>query len=161
MGKKAHTPTCATCKFIGQAYWGSSCDYGGKTHFCLKEKERRSETMKPTGDFAEDFMRNFRAFFDAGALNAACSHYVEREPLEPAKVAVLERMSESGGKAAFGFFSDENRLCESMSNVFVERDESASYQRKPSDGTRDFILTRVGSEFLKARAALSKATGGE
>lgn len=157
MSKKAHTPTCATCKFIGQAYWGSSCDYGGRTHFCLKEKERRSEAMKPTGDFAEDFMRNFRTFFDAGALSAACKHYVERESLDPEKLAVLEAMAGTGGKAAFAFFSEGNRLCEAMSGLFVERDEHASRQRKPSDGTRDFMLTSVGFEFLKARATLSKA----
>lgn len=147
--------TCATCAFVGAAYWGSSFDYGGKTHFCGKEAERRAETMKPTGDFAEDFMTNFRTFFDAKASNRACRHYVERDALEPAKMAVLEAMAAAGGKAAYGFFSDENRLCEQMSGIFVERDEAAARERKPTDGTRDFVLTRVGADFVKA--TLSKA----
>jgi hypothetical protein len=102
--------------------------------------------------FRRRFHRNFRTFFDAKAINAACKHYAEREPLDPQKMAILEAMAETGGKAAYGFFSDENRLCEQMSGIFVERDEDAAYRRKPSDGTRDFILTRVGTEFLKARA---------
>lgn len=146
-------PTCATCQFIGASYHGSHYDYGGRTHFCGKEAERRTATMKPTGDFAEDFMRNFRTFFDAKAINAACKFYVEREPLDQKKMAVLEAMAEAGGKSAFAFFSDENRMCEQMSGVFVERDETAARQRKPTDGTRDFMLTRVGSEFVKAAIA--------
>lgn len=137
-------PTCATCKHIGQAYWGSDWDYGGRTHFCLKRDERRSDAMKPTGDFAQDFMDNFRTFFDAKAHNAACRYYENREPAKPDQARVLKLLQDCDGKIAFGFFSEENRICEGMSGKFVERDEGAARHRHPSDGTRDWKLTRVG-----------------
>lgn len=141
--------TCATCKHIGPTYWGSHWDDGGRTHTCKKEAERRRDTMKPTGDFAEDFMRNFRTFFDAKAHNTACKYYEERDPVNPDQARVLKLLLDCGGKSAFGFFSAENRICEHMSGKFVERDEDARRRRHPSDGTRDWMLTEVG----KAEAA--------
>lgn len=73
--------TCATCKHIGVAYWGHHSDYGGETHLCGKSDARRQDQMKPTGDLAEDFMRNFRTFFDAKAKQASCKYYEEQEVL--------------------------------------------------------------------------------
>jgi len=141
--------TCASCKNIGMAYWGASWDYGGRTHFCLKDGERRRDAMKPTGDFAQDFMDNFRTFFDAKAHNSACKYYEERKPVNSDQARVLKLLLDCGGKSAFGFFSAENRICEGMSGKFVERDEDAARRRRPSDGTRDWMLTEVG----KAEAA--------
>lgn len=136
--------TCGTCAHIGQQYWGSAWDYGGHTHFCKKEPERRRDTMKPTGDFAMDFMENFRTFFDAKAHNTACKYYEEREPLADEMRSILVELLNSDGKAAFAFFSKGNGLCEKMDGKFVVRDDCASRQRKPSDGTRDWQLTEVG-----------------
>ena len=100
--------------------------------------------MKPTGDFAEDFMRNFRTFFDAKANNAACRYYEVRKPIEESKMAILRAMAANDGKAAYRFFSHENTACEQMDGLFVERDSTASFKRKPGDGTRDWMLTAVG-----------------
>ena len=149
--------TCASCQFIGVSYWGHHSDYGGLTHHCLKEKERRAETMKPTGDFAEDFMRNFRAFFDAKGHNKACRHYQLRSPIEGDKAVLLKMLAANGGKGAFGFFSKENALCTDMNGMFVEEDEWARSQRKPSDGTRDWMLTEVGKVEVARLPAIEEA----
>jgi hypothetical protein len=148
--------TCASCKFIGRSYWGTDFDYGGRTHSCLKENERRKDTMRPTGDFAEDFMRNWRTFFDAKAQNNACRYYEERPVVSNAQAVLLLAMSENGGKGSFSFFSNENRIATELRGKFVEEDDWARHQRKPSDGTRDYVLSHVGRsevERLKAREA--------
>ena len=136
--------TCATCQHIGRAYWGHHSDYGGLTHHCLMEAERRQDAIKPTGDLAQDFMVNFRSFFDAKANNAACRYYEYRKPVSGELAAILQLLADTDGKSAFEFFSRENDTCESMDKKFVERDEYAAAKRKPSDGTRDWMLTEVG-----------------
>lgn len=136
--------TCATCRFIGVSYWGHWSDWGGREHHCLKGDDRRRDTMKPTGDIAEDFMRNFRTFFDAKAPNRACRYYEEREPLSPDKLSLLRSIAANDGKGEFPFFSPENRMCSSMSGKFVEENDWARSRRKATDGTRDWVISAVG-----------------
>lgn len=155
LSKETTCKTCASCKFIGRSYWGHDSDYGGRVHSCHKEAERRRDTMKPTGDFAEDFMRNFRTFFDARAQQKACRYYEERPLVSDEEAALLLAMSETGGKGAFAFFSSENRLASQMEGKFTEPDDWTRHQRKSSDGTRDYILSHVG----RAEVARIKARG--
>lgn len=145
--------TCGTCAFLGGAYWGDRSDYGGRTHFCKKSDERRRDEMKPTGDRAEDFMQNFRTFFDAHATRTACGYYEERAPLAEADILLLAAMRANNERGAFGFFSQENRTCERMDGWFVERDRWASQQRAASDGTRDWRLTMAAVVTLNRIAA--------
>lgn len=137
-------PTCATCAYMGGSYHGSHHDWGGKHHTCRKEGERRRDAIKPSGDAAEDFMRNFRAFFDARAGDTACKYYEQRAPLDGKPADILRELKANGGKFSYDFFSEGNRVCEQMSGRFVERDEYARNRRKPSDGTRDWMLTKLG-----------------
>ena len=53
-------------------------------------------------------------------------------------------MSEANGKGEFAFFSRESDLAHKMEGKFTEADDWARRQRKPSDGTRDYILSHVG-----------------
>ena len=153
MGEKQ---TCATCTYIGKTYHGHADDWGGKMHTCKKEPQRRADVMKPSGDSADDFMRNFRAFFDAKAGQTACRYHEERPALEGEEARVLGLLSEQGGRSAFGFFSAENRICEGMSGRFVERDEYAGHRRAASDGTQDWMLTELGKHEAKRIAVVSE-----
>ncbi len=152
-------PKCATCVHMGRAYHGSHHDWGGKHHTCRKEKERRRDAIKPSGDAADDFMRHFRAFFDARAGDTACQYYEHRAPLDGKPASILCEMKANGGRASYGFFSEENRACEQMGGLFVDRDECAARMRKPSDGTRDWMLTALGEmesgRIAKARGEAS------
>lgn len=141
--------TCATCQFINDAYWGHYSDYGGRIHFCKKSDERRRDTMKPTGDFAEDFMANFRTFFNANAVQRACKYYAERAPIEPEKAAILVYMLEHDGKAVFKFFTEESLLCSKMNKLFVEKDDYVDIR-----GSYAWRLTEVGK--VEARRVMPK-----
>ena len=69
--------TCESCKHMGARYWGSD-DY--PNHFCGKTDERRAAVFKSCGDFAEDFMSEFRKFYDASPRQSAesCSFFEPR-----------------------------------------------------------------------------------
>jgi hypothetical protein len=149
-------PICATCKHLRKSYWGSEYDYGGRTHHCGKSDERRFDKIKPTGDFAEDFMINFRSFFDAKANQCACKYYETRSVLNGGDADVLAALNAAGGRAAYGFFSKENAACEAMSGMFVERDEHSAMRRHPSDGTRDWMINEVGKVEASRIAAISQ-----
>lgn len=98
--------TCATCKHIGVEYWDN--DYT-ISHHCMKERERRAETM-PAG---ADLFDHFRAFFDAHADQKACRHYEERPPASPEVMALLNSMGEKGS-VELQFWSEESRLASSL-----------------------------------------------
>lgn len=67
--------TCADCANLGRKYWGDD-DY--PIHFCKKSAERRRDGLKPTGDSAEDFMSEFRKFYDASPRWKACKYFEPR-----------------------------------------------------------------------------------
>lgn len=138
--------TCATCAHIGRIYWG---DDDRRIHHCGKSDERRRDNFQPSGDFANDFMSEFRRFFDASADQKACRYYEERPPLDQETVALLGTIA-SAGTAVFGFWSRENALCCKMRGKFVEED---LYPRDPTKGERYWKLSAVG------RAVLAKARG--
>lgn len=97
--------TCATCQHIGGKYHQAF----SQMHYCTKSDIRRRETMRSTGDFAQDFMNNFRAFFDASVRQKACNHYSEAEPLSDDDAEILAMFDEKG-LAEFKFFSRENSI---------------------------------------------------
>lgn len=137
--------TCSTCKHLQQAYWG---DEGDRIHFCGKKNERRRDAFKTSGDFAQDFMAEFRTFFDASHRTLACKYYEEREPLPAPVMALLKEIDANGGEKDFAFFSDENRLCEQINGLWLE---CVEYSRR-NDGRREYRLTAVGKAILKGGA---------
>jgi hypothetical protein len=70
--------TCESCLHIGARYWGSD-DY--PVHFCGQSKERRAAVFKSTGNAADDFMQEFRRFYDAGPKQTNCGQFFEAKPL--------------------------------------------------------------------------------
>lgn len=62
--------TCESCKHIGGRYWGSD-DH--PIHFCGKSDERRAANFVDQGNFADNFMREWRSFYDAGP-----NHWAEK-----------------------------------------------------------------------------------
>jgi len=146
--------TCATCQHIGAAYWGDSWR---REHFCAKSSERRRDNFRSSGDAADDFMSEFRKFYDATAGQKACKYYEERPSMEGERLAALKAVEEGGKEGAvFGFFSRENSLCEGMRGRFVEGGEHA-YPKEPARGDRRYRLTDVGkAELSRARHEASK-----
>jgi hypothetical protein len=71
--------TCESCLHMGGRYWG---DDDRPIHFCGKERDRRRAQFRSTGDFAEDFMQEFRKFYDAGPRQSAddCAFFEPRAP---------------------------------------------------------------------------------
>ena len=126
------TPTCATCKHIGVSYWDNGFTI---SHHCMKERERRAESM-PAG---ADLFAHFRAFFDAAADQKACRHYEERQPASADVRALLESMGEAGRKE-IKFWSDESRLAFSLDGKFLKEDSHANAPQ----GYRVFRLLPVG-----------------
>lgn len=111
--------------------------------------------MKPTGDFAEDFMCNFRAFFDAKAVQCACGYYEERPVVSGEVAELLLSMHNNEGRGAFTFFSRENSIATGLVGIFLEKDDRV--QRSPSDGTRDYVLSHVGcAEVERIKAAVNE-----
>jgi hypothetical protein len=135
--------TCKTCQHIGQRYWGGDWD---PIHHCGKSGERRSAAFQTSGDFAQDFMNEFRKFYDAGPDYKACPFYETREPLAVEKVAVLRAVSEAGGRTLFKFWSPENSLAQKMHGVFLSEDTRDNER----DGFRAYSITKIGSAALIA-----------
>jgi hypothetical protein len=127
--------TCATCKYMGGVYHDTGCR---QDHSCGKTAERRRDTMKPTGDFAQDFMDNFRTFFDAGYRQRACKYYEEGAPSD-ADAAMLLRFDDKG-LASFAFFGPENAEASRHPKKYYEQD----WYRKDKDGYRSYKLTDLG-----------------
>lgn len=149
MSDTARTITCDSCLHLGVAYWDNGYQV---SHHCLKSSERRMESFKSCGDASMDFMNDFRAFYDAQAGQAKCSHYEERPPISEANRVVLVQIQVAGGKKAFPFFSDGNRLCEKMANKFVK----SEYQQDHTSGDRIFSLTKIGKFELSKETANAK-----
>ena len=150
-----HLPdlTCASCVHIGRIYHdnGLQPDY-----WCGKTNERRAEEMKPSGDYTEDFMRNWRAFFDARPDQRACRHYRAR-PIASDETIRVRRVFErtpaySARRATFKFLSVECTACERMDNLFVKQDWHSDY------GHKTFALTKLGeAELARAQKASQHA----
>lgn len=70
--------TCESCRHMGGRYWG---DDDFPKHFCHRSDERRAANFKSCGDYAEDFMRSFRTFYDASPIQSAedCSFFEARD----------------------------------------------------------------------------------
>lgn len=141
--------TCDSCQFLGRIYWDNGST---KTHVCGKSAERRRASFRSSGDFADDFMSEFRKFYDASAGQKACGHYVERELLPTRQLSMLQAVSDEGKAGLVAqFFSEENRLCGEMRDKFVDGG-SFAYPLEPARGERRWFLTKVGAAEL-ARAA--------
>ena len=74
---------------MGGRYWG---DDDRPIHFCGRERERRAANFRTAGDFAEDFMQEFRKFYDAGPQQSAddCAYF---EPKPTAAQADVQKVS--------------------------------------------------------------------
>lgn len=79
-GKHPFSPvmTCESCSHMGGRYWG---DDDMPIHFCRKSSERRAEVFKSCGDRSQDFMDEFRKFYDASPKYSAemCSFFAPRQ----------------------------------------------------------------------------------
>jgi hypothetical protein len=138
--------TCATCANIGAIYW--DVEFSDPKHHCLKGVDRRKAQFQSCGDFSQDFMNEFRKFFDASADQPACSLYQARQPIEPDKLAILQEVQEAGGRKLFKFFSPENRIAQDMRGKFLQEDTA----RHEMDGFRAYRITKVGiAELALAR----------
>lgn len=84
--------TCESCVHMGRRYWGDD-DY--PKHICGKGAERRTASFRTTGDFAEDFMQEFRKIYDAGPKQSAddCRFFEPRDRDEHPKGEDATRLS--------------------------------------------------------------------
>lgn len=75
--------TCESCVHMGRRYWGSD---DRPIHFCGKEKERRAANFRSCGNFGDDFLNEFRKFYDAGPWKSAesCKFFEPRTEQVPA-----------------------------------------------------------------------------
>ena len=75
--------TCESCRHMGGVSWP---DPFGDKHYCHKADERRAAGFRSTGDFAEDFMQEFRKFYDASPRQWAegCAFFEPRDLAERA-----------------------------------------------------------------------------
>ncbi|WP_343518124.1 hypothetical protein [Sphingomonas sp.] len=144
---------CDSCAFIGVIYWN------GETHHCLKSDERRRDNFRSCGDFAEDFMSEFRKFYDARAGQKACRHYQERTPLKPETLELLRRVSDAGKDGFVAkFFSQENYALTHLRDKFVTSD--FAFPREPARGERRYWLTKLGAAEL-SRDSDGNPQGGD
>lgn len=118
MTQQSEKATCGTCAFIGGIAWdnGFRLDY-----YCGKQKERRRDGFRTTGDMAEDFMQEFRKFYDASVRQIACKYYQERGEISAEEREILKLFVD--GKATFKFMTNENRLAEKHNNKFWRSEE--------------------------------------
>lgn len=139
--------TCATCVHIGRMYWHDGLSY---THHCGKGDERRAESMPAHADI----FAHFRASFDAEARQRACRHYEERPAAES---NVQELLASVQRGCELRFFTEANRLAESLDGKFVRYD---SYAKTSHPGGRVYRLLPVGEAEL-ARAGSGSVPHGE
>lgn len=66
--------TCTECSFLGKKYWEWVLS-STPIHLCGKSKERREAAFISSGDFAQDFMDQFRIFYDASPNWKACAFF--------------------------------------------------------------------------------------
>ena len=138
--------TCKTCKFIGGRYWGEDCN---PIHFCKKSDERRADNFRSCGDAAQDFMNEFRKFYDAGPDYRACAYYEQMEPLEAEKLAVLREVKDAGERAYFEFFSRSNSIAEKLEGKFLQQ-ERYNADVPERRGLKAYRLTKIGEAALSA-----------
>ena len=142
--------TCDSCSHIGVIYWD---DGYRKTHHCMKSTERRREKFQSSGDAADDFMREFRTFYDAVSGQQACAFYEERDLLGDGKLSLLRDLETAGKEGAVvKFFSDENEQYGKMNGKFVDGG-SFAFPQEPARGERRWFITQVGKAELSRAAA--------
>ena len=134
-----NTKTCAFCRHIGGHYWG---DIDRQDHFCGKKDERRRDGRTRSGDAAQDFMDDFRRFYDASARQKACRYFDAADPLGGDEVRLMS-LFDAKGLAHFKFFSEENGEAERHPKVLFERDHYAD-QKRDDGHYRAYRLTNVG-----------------
>jgi hypothetical protein len=76
--------TCESCIHMGRRYWGSD---DMPVHFCNRSDERRAAAFTSTGDRVEDFMQEFRRFYDAGPRYTNCGRFFEPKSLPQAQAS--------------------------------------------------------------------------
>lgn len=137
MAVAAPSRTCASCAFIGAIYWNN------ETHHCHRSDQRRADNFRSCGDVAEDFMSEFRKFYDAKAQHGACRHYEERKPLSDELLALLREVEQAGREGFVAkFFSRESSLLNPLRDKFVLSDYA--FPREPARGERRYRLTALG-----------------
>lgn len=143
--------TCATCQHIGVIYWD---DGYRKTHHCMRSSDRRRDNFRSSGDAADDFMSEFRKFYDASASQPACGYFAERDPVGADVIALLAAV-EAAGREGYvaAFFSPENAACTKMSGKFVDGGSHA-YPNEPARGERRWFLTAVGKAEIERATSL-------
>lgn len=102
-GKHAFAPvlTCESCVHMGGRYWGSD---DRPIHHCHKSGDRRAANFKSTGDFSQDFMDEFRKFYDAGPHQSAecCSFFEPRQSAQAIEAGTAEPVPVSACESAVG-----------------------------------------------------------
>lgn len=136
-GGKMEKLTCGTCTFIGGVSWdnGFSLEY-----YCGKRDERRRDGFRTTGDYAEDFMQEFRKFYDAGVRQKACKYYEPCQPVTPDERRIIGILSENDGRASFKFLTEDSRVASVHQNKYWREDPYPLDQR----GMRFYRLTDLG-----------------
>jgi hypothetical protein len=134
---------CATCKHIGRRYYGYS---DNPIHHCAMGARRRTDQFCSCGDAAEDFMDEFRKFFDAQPRHNACKYYEDRPRCSPEVMALLCMSANNHGRIEVRYFSEENRIAETLDGSFLELDW---YGRNTPIGYRAYSLSQIGKAELE------------
>lgn len=129
---------CGECQHMQALYWDNGFT---QEHHCGKSRERRRDAFRTTGDPSQDFLNDFRMFYDASAKQRSCKYFELRGFLDSTKRNILVQISAAGGAKGFPFFSEENRACESMSNKFVSNDRGTEERHGE---VRGWKLTSLG-----------------
>lgn len=146
--------TCAGCKNIGVQYWG---DDWSPIHHCGKSTERRRAQFQSCGDKSQDFMNEFRKFYDAAPDQKACSLYEQSQEVPQSRLDVIAMVEAAGGRAVFKFWSSENDIATSMRDRYL-RDDTRNDEY---NGFRAYKITKLGRAALAASkgSASSRSTG--
>lgn len=135
--------TCAGCKHIGDQYWG---DDSAPIHHCGKSTNRRRLQFQSCGDRSQDFINEFRKFYDAGPDQKACSFFEQRDDLAKDKLDVIAMVEATGGRALFKFWSRENGIATSMRSRYLI-DDTRDDER---NGFRAYKISKLGRASLAA-----------
>lgn len=107
-GKHPFSPvmTCESCTHMGGRYHGSD-DY--PEHFCKRSDQRRAAAFRSSGDFAHDFMTEFRKFYDASPRQSAelCAFFSPRDGA-PVRIAPHAQSADTNGDKTHDHGNPEN-----------------------------------------------------
>lgn len=136
--------TCADCANIGVQYWG---DDWSPIHHCGKSTERRRSQFQSCGDRSQDFMNEFRKFYDATPRQTACSFFVQRDAPSAEQIEVIGSVAASpNGRALFKFWSKENEVASQVRGRYLREDTRDAEH----NGFRAYKITELGRAVLNS-----------